>query len=504
MGAANASHCDVSIKRDSLRAYGPRGRLWGCAMDSESFEAGRVLVDPPPAGSGRLHRQLSWFGVLLLTLSCLSPVFSVYGIGSDVLQNAGTGALGLFALGLACAFIWAAVYAELGSAYPYAGGDYVGVGSILGPWAGVATLAIWAATAGPAVAFQVQIISTYTRELAPGLPPAAITFGSLALAVGVALMAVRTGALVTGLFLAVETLAVLALILIGFLHPARGLAAIASHPMAIGANVVMAPVALGVLALGAVSAVYGTVGGNQAIGFGEELRDPHRNMGRVIVMACLIGAFGTALPVIAVLFGARDLTAVLRDPAPMAAFVNQSVGPWASRALSAGVALAIFNATIAQIMFGARLYFSLGRDGLFPGPVNRLLASVDERSGAPRAATVVVAVFSMLCCFLSSHTLLIFNTGLLVYGWSLVCLAVLVGRRRGMTARPGYWRAPLGPLAPLLGLVMAAGFTVADLADRDAGRPSLILLGAVVAAAVAWSQFALRRRPGGWAPVLAE
>ncbi|QUD88387.1 APC family permease [Phenylobacterium montanum] len=461
-------------------------------------------VSAPAAGHGKLHRQLSPFGVLLLTLSCLSPVFSVYGIGSDVLQHTGTGALGLFALGLACAFIWSAVYAELGSAYPYAGGDYVGVGSILGSWAGVATLAIWAATAGPAVAFQVQIISTYTRELVPGLPPSAVTFGSLALCVAVALMAVRTGALITGLFLAIEILAVLALILIGFAHPARGLAALAAHPVAIGSHGIMEPVALGVLALGAISAVYGTVGGNQAIGFGEELRDPHRNMGNVIVVACLIGAFGTALPVIAVLFGARDLTAVLRDPAPMAAFVNQAAGPWAGRALSAGVALAIFNATIAQIMFGARLYFSLGRDGIFPGPVNRLLAGVHEQSGAPRGATMVVAVFSLLCCFLSSHTLLIFNTGLLVYGWSLVCLSVLVGRRRGMTARPGYWRAPLGPLAPLLGLVMAGGFTLADLADHDAGRPSLILLGGVVLAAVAWSHFALRRRPGGWAPVLAE
>lgn len=31
----------------------------------------------------RLHRKLNSFGVLLLTLSCLSPVFSIYGVGSD-------------------------------------------------------------------------------------------------------------------------------------------------------------------------------------------------------------------------------------------------------------------------------------------------------------------------------------------------------------------------------------------------------------------------------------
>lgn len=82
--------------------------------------------------TNQLHRKLSSFGVLLLTLSCLSPVFSIYGVGSDVLLHAGTGAAGTFICGIGVALIWAVVYAELGSAYPYAGGDYVGVGSVLG------------------------------------------------------------------------------------------------------------------------------------------------------------------------------------------------------------------------------------------------------------------------------------------------------------------------------------------------------------------------------------
>jgi amino acid transporter len=77
-------------------------------------------------------RKLSWFGVLMLTLSCLSPVFGVYGFGSDILQHAGTGAAPLFLLGIGTSVVWVLVYAELGSAYPFAGGDYVGVGSILG------------------------------------------------------------------------------------------------------------------------------------------------------------------------------------------------------------------------------------------------------------------------------------------------------------------------------------------------------------------------------------
>src|ERR1700733_2992079 len=129
----------------------------------------RNLAAPPGEGN-RLHRKLSSFGVLLLTLSCLSPVFSIYGVGSDVLLHAGTGAAGMFICGIGVALVWAVVYAELGSAYPYAGGDYVGVGSILGPWAGVASLTIWAVTQGPVIAFLAKTIAIYVSDLSPAAP----------------------------------------------------------------------------------------------------------------------------------------------------------------------------------------------------------------------------------------------------------------------------------------------------------------------------------------------
>lgn len=453
---------------------------------------------------GGLHRRLSSFGVLLLTMSCLSPVFSIYGSGADVLSHAGTGAAPLFLLALGAAAIWAMVYAELGSAYPYAGGDYVGVGRILGPWAGAVTLALWAVTAGPSVAFEVKIIATYAGQLAPEIPSAAITYGSLILAVGVALLAVRTGAWVTGVFLTVEMLAVAVLMFLGLAHPARGLAAALAHPLAFGNSHTLGPVALPVLALAGLGAVYSTVGGNQAIGFGEELKDPHRRMGRVIVMACAIGSLTTALPIVAVVFGARNLGVILSSPAPIAAFVSEAAGPWAAKALSAGVALAIFNAVIAQIMISARLYFSMGRDGLLPDPLGRLVGSAHDRSGSPRAATLILGVFSAACCLSDPHTLLIFLTGTLVYGWSLVCLAVIVGRRKGLTGGAGYWRSPWFPLGPVLGLIMAAVLAIADLADADAGRPSLFIMGVLVVVAALWSRFGLERRAGGWTPALAD
>jgi amino acid transporter len=460
------------------------------------------MAEPISVG-GQLHRKLSSFGALLLTLSCLSPVFSIYGVGADVLQHAGTGAAGLFLIGIAAAVIWAVIYAELGSAYPYAGGDYVGVGTILGPWAGFASLTIWVATSGPAVAFLAKIMAIYINDLLPVASVNLVTFISLAAAIGFALLAVRLSAIVTGIFLGVEMLAVLALIGAGFWHPVRSLGSVLAHPVTLGAAGTLGPVALGAMALASVSAAYATTGGNQAIAFGEELVQPHRHMGNVILIAGLIGAVATALPIIAVVVGAGDLRSILASPAPLSAFIASIAGPAAGRVLSAGVALAVFNALIAQIMFVARLFFSCGRDQIFHRRVNTMLATVHRASGAPRAATLAVGAISAICCLLDTHLLVVFASGLTVYSLALVSLTVLVGRRRRLTGQAGYWRSLLFPLAPILGLGLAAVFAVADLLDADVGRPSLLVLGALIAVGCLWYYFVLSKRAGGWMPKLA-
>jgi len=464
-----------------------------------------TLDDAPAApAAGKLHKRLSTFECLLLTLSCLSPVVSIFGIGSDVLHQAGSGAAPLFLFGIAVAVLWAVVYAELGSAYPYAGGDYVGIGSVLGPWAGAVTLACWAAIIGPQNAFQTKTIADYVKDVLPGMQDGPVTAIALIGEVAIALLAVRTGAFVTGVFLAIELVAVLVLAGAGLIHPGHGALHAFTAPMTIGAHGGWIAPSLTVLALAGVNTAYATVGGNQAIYFGEELINPHRRMGRVILIACLTGAFLIAAPVILLVMNAPDFGAVLRAKTPLSEFVAQTLSPAAGKAISASVALAIFNATIVNIMMGARLFFSLGRDRVFPRPVDSLLARVSPASGVPWIATLVVGVYTAACCFLSTHALLVFISGLLVYGWGLVCLAVLVGRLRGKTGANGFWRAPLGLTAPILGLVLTVVFAVADIADPDAGRPSLLLMGAIAVAAALWSRFVLEKRPGGWSPTLID
>jgi amino acid transporter len=478
------------------------------AIDTPPSETQAHAQAPTPTGSpagkaeaGGLRRELSPLAVLLLTLSCLSPALSIYGAGSDVLIHAGTGAVLLFMVGIGAALVWAAVYAELAAAYPYAGGDYVGVGRVLGPWAGFASLTVWAFNAGPATAFTAHSVATYAAEAFPGVPADAAVYGALGLSLLAALLTVRMSAFITGIFLALEMLAVFILLAAGASHPVREVGAVLSAPLMPGPGGGLVAVSLAAMAVNGIGAAYATIGGNQAIGFGEELRDPHRRMGPVILVAALIGAITTALPVIFVALAAADLPALLASPAPFTTFMAQVTGAPLARALSLAVALAILNANIAQIMFYGRLFYSMGRDEIFPhGAVNRALASVHGPSGAPRVATLVAGVVALLCCLLPAHVLLVVIAGTTAPTFYLVSAAVWSGRRRGLTGAGICWRAPAYPLAPLLGFVLSTAFLAGAWFDEDAGRPSLYLLGFVLVLAMAWYHLHLKRRPGGWSP----
>ena len=75
-------------------------------------------------------------GILLLTLSAITPACSLYVLVPGIIQQAGTGAfLAMVAAGF-IALAMGFVYAELASAFPLAGGEYAMIGRTLGPGTG--------------------------------------------------------------------------------------------------------------------------------------------------------------------------------------------------------------------------------------------------------------------------------------------------------------------------------------------------------------------------------
>jgi len=176
------------------------------------------------------------WGALFLTLSAETPASSVFVILPGVIQAAGSGALIAMAAAGLVALCMALTYAELGSAFPSAGGEYAIVGEVLGPVAGFAVLGVNLFNLLVACAALSLGVADYLQPLIPGAAPVAVALIALAAATGLGVLNIRASAMATGAFLAVELAALAVVTWLGLAHPARPLGALLTHPVALASG----------------------------------------------------------------------------------------------------------------------------------------------------------------------------------------------------------------------------------------------------------------------------
>lgn len=450
-----------------------------------------------PANNGSeptLNRVLGPTGVMLLTFSALSPVSGVYLGGDAILHLAGSGAAIAFIAGGVISALLALIHAELGAAYPRAGGIYPGIGAVLGPPIAFPYMVLAIPGAFAFVAFTAVGLGDYVRVLAPQVPLESIAVGSIAVGAVVAALNVQLGAAVTGVFLGIEVLALALLTGVALLHPVRPLAEVLAHPLMLDHGV-LRPVSFFMLGLATVAGVWATAGANWAMFFAEEMRDAERRIGRVIAWVGFIAAVMVAAPVVLVLTSVPDLRQMLGAEAPIAAYLAKSGGTTIASLVSVGVVAALFNNVIASCMVFGRLLYSTGRDGIWPEPLNRLLSQLHPRFRSPLIATLLVGAISAIATLLGEKYLLIYLSGD-VSAYGLISIALLVGRPRGLLGT--HYRSPFFPVLPLFCLAFTALAVFADWMDPDAGRPSTILLTSVFLVALGYYYFNLRHRPANW------
>jgi amino acid transporter len=440
-----------------------------------------------------LHRQVGAFGVLFLTISALSPAASVYVAGASVVHSAGTGAALGFLAGGVIAAILALLYAELAASFPHAGGPYGSVSGALGSRAGFVVQSLYLVTSPAFMAFTALGLADYVHFLVPSISQMTICLTAVALATIISILNLRTNAWITGGFLAVEMLAVLILSAVSLTHPARSLGQVLLHPVMIGAHGI-APASWISIALAGVAGAWACAGANWAMFFGEELRDAPKRIGGVVAMAGAIASILIAIPIILFATSAGNLQGILSADSPFAIFLAVTAGPRLSAVVSFAVATAIFNSLIVSTVASSRFYYANGRDGIFPTFINRALTRVHRRLLSPWLATLILGALGTLFCLMGERMNILLLSGE-NFSVALVALSVLIGRRLGRTGKSGY-RTPWFPLVPIFGVIVTAGLIVATYADRDAGRPSMMILLGVIVIASIYYQIVLR--PRGW------
>jgi amino acid transporter len=436
------------------------------------------------------------FGALLITLSSLTPASSVFIIVPGIVEQAGTGALLSFCAASLVSLMIALVYAELCSAFPLTGGEYAIVGRVLGPFPGFIVLGVNLLVLLLNISVIALGIGPYLAPLLPGLSNSWAALLSVIFTTLCGILNLRTNALITGAFLALEMLALVVLTVLGLLHPTRALLPMLTHPVVLSGTALL-PATLRAIGLAGSASIFALYGFGNAIFLGEETHDAPSQIARAVIFALFIGFITQIIPMAAVLTGARDLAALFAAGDGMfGAFVADRGGPIMSAVISLCIAMAIINCNIAFVVLVARLLFSTGRDRVWPAAVNRALMLIHPRFQSPWVATLACGVLAASFCFVPLSLLEVLTGTTIVVVYGSLCLSALVGRSSGRTAHAKY-RMKAHPWPALLGLAGLAFVVVASVMDPVLGQPSLMATAGVIGLAAAYYWLVLRRR-GAW------
>ena len=444
----------------------------------------------------RLKREMSGFGGMVITLTNLSPSIAVFIAAPVVIQQAGSFAIVACILAVLLGLIVAGVYAELGSAFPNAGGDYTLIGNTLGPLARFANLSGALAGIPVALALSGLGVADSLKVILPGVAPIPTGLACIVVATGLGALSVRMNAWITGLFMVVEITAIIATGALGFLHPHRDLLGVLLHPVMATRGGERATSLLAMAGAGS-AAVYVMNGYGAAVFFGEEVIGARRKMIWMIYGALILGGLTVIPPLIGVILGAPDLGALATSAAPFQDFVLQTGGRTMAGMVSVGVAIAIFNAMIAIALIGGRILYSAAREKSWHARLNGPLSTVHPRYGSPWVATLVVGAAGLALCLLPVSVLVTINGSGAAIGYGLLAIGVLVGRRRGATSR-SHSPMPWYPLGPLVVVVTAIGLLVAGIAQGGAGRAGVLVSLAIMLAGAIY-YLAVVRGAGAWA-----
>ena len=442
-----------------------------------------------------LKRSMRVTGALLLTLSAVTPASSVFIIVPGVIAQAGTGAFAAMVAAALLSIPIAYVYAELGSAFPIAGGEYCMVGRTVGGGPGFAILALTAFSNLLTPAAFGLGASVYLSAVIPNLNPTHVAIGIILVTTLMGILRIRTNAWITGMFLLLELLALVVLAVLGLWDVKRPLLEIAAHPLWLN-NGGLHPTPLAMLGLATSVAIFAYNGFGSTIYFAEEMHEAPRLMARTILWALAITVLTELVPVTAVLLGAPDLKGLLNSQNPFSDFVLARGGPFLNAAICISIALAIFNAILATVLQNARFFYSTGRDGVWHRHVNSAFLNTHARFHSPWIATLVAGLASMAMCFLGINLILVLTGTSIAVIYVAVCIATIAGRRSGASSHAAY-RMRFYPFWPVLGLAALGYVFYTSALDPQLGQPSLIANGAVVLLALVYYRFVLARK-GGW------
>ncbi len=394
--------------------------------------------------NGAPQRQLSLFDTTSIIVGIIigsglyrtSPL-----IASSVESTAWL--LSVWIVGGVLALMGALCYAELATAYPVEGGDFVFLSRAYGRRLGFvyAWCQLWVIRPGSIGAIAL-VFAAYLHQLLPTvqLPTALLAVAAVVTMAIVNMLGVRQGKWTQNVLSAAKVVGLLAIIVLGLTAPSPE----ASPQVASNDNL---PLAL-------ILVLFTYSGWNEMPNVAAEVRDPRRN----ILRALVLGASAvTAIYVLTTLafVHALGLDGVRSSSAVAADTVSCTVGPWGARAVSVLVCLSALGAMNGMTMTGSRVYYAFGRQH----PMFAWLGRWSPRFGTPvaslatEAAITSVTILVLAAVYGADRDIfgqLVTFTAPLFWLFLAMATSSLFVLRRSDPSRERPFRVPLYPVTPAL------------------------------------------------------
>lgn len=427
-----------------------------------------------------------WTGLLVVVASMVGVgILTTSGYIIDATGNHFAMLL-LWVLGGVLAVAAALTVAEMATALPHVGGDYVYVHEAYGGgWGFVYGWATFlCGFAGP-ISVVGHVSSEYLlRSIRPLVAadsgwhdlilshPARLAAGWIVVLTSLHCLGQRESAWVQFATTAFKIGTLLLLVVAGLASPNGSY----SH---FAAGTPISEQAASPLAVGLIYVMYSYTGWNAAAYLGGEIRDPKRNLPRCLVGGCVV-VMGLYLLLNLVYAYALDPREIQKLPdsevEPVAQLAAQQLfGPRITGVLSMAIGLGVLASLSAYILTGPRVALAMARRGLFPKAFGRLHAD----RGTPVPALILQGMLSLI--FLSAGTfrqLLDFTSvGLALLSGLMISSIFLLRRRSDLVAT---FRVPLYPLPPVLYMVFTAWMVCYTVYNTPI--PSLICIGSILLA----------------------
>lgn len=431
--------------------------------------------DCPTAGPGAGLSVIDGVAVLVGVVIGIG-IFGFPPLVAQFSDSPGT-YMGLWLAGGFVMLLGALCYAELGSAWPHSGGEYHFLHRAWGPF--VALLFAWARGSViqtgsiAAVAF---IYGEYANQLLPVGPWGVALHGAFAVTVLTALNIAGThgSKRIQIVFSALTVIALLAVV-------AAGVVASDAPTHSVIEKTTLPGNPAGMLGMGMVFVLLTYGGWNEAAYLSGELRDPHRNMPRVLLIGTVVVTAVYLLANYAYLhiFGLQGLR---QTHAVGAELMRIAFGEAAAVGLSLMVCIAALSTMNATILTGARVYYALGRDI----PQLHFLAAWKDRGSTPARALAVQCVITLTLIAFGAFNrngieAMVAYTAPVFWLFMFLTAIGLMALRRRDPQRPRPFRVPLYPLPPLLFAAVCLGLLWSSVQYAGAGAwLGLLVLGAGV------------------------